>query len=262
MRIIKKGSKGEDVKTLQRLLGVAVDGDFGAKTEAAVRVFQADNGLEVDGVVGAKTWKALGCDGIATDGTVNPLCVDPSVVYCPLTCCITKKANRSIKYLIIHYTAGTISAAGVAKSMKTYWERKKLASADFGVDDGTMVQFNPDPRNYYCWAVSGGNGITNANSVSIEICSSLKKGTDQTHPNHEGWYFTEAALANAVKLAKILMAKYNIPIERVVRHYDVTGKLCPGLAGWNDGDLYDTNGKKTGKKNNSNAWMAFKERLK
>ena len=40
MNTIKLGSKGEDVKTLQRLLGLKVDGEFGTVTEKAVKEFQ------------------------------------------------------------------------------------------------------------------------------------------------------------------------------------------------------------------------------
>ena len=58
------------------------------------------------------------------------------------------------------------------------------------------------------------------------------------------------------------MKKYNIPIERVVRHYDISGKLCPGIIGWNDGTIYNTDGTKVNKKNNSDKWKEFKERLK
>ena len=47
-------------------------------------------------------------------------------------------------------------------------------------------------------------------------------------------------------LEKYLMKKYNIPKNRVVRHFDVNGKNCPGLVGWNTGSLYDDNGKKIG----------------
>lgn len=254
MRTLRKGDKGEDVKTLQRLLGITADGNFGKKTFDALVAFQKSKNLVADGVAGSKTWAAL--------GVVDPKVVDPCVAYLPLSACITKAPNRKIRYLIIHYTAGSSSATGAAKSMKGFWEQKKNASADFGVDNGTMVQFNPDPRNYYTWAVSGGNGITNANSISIEICSNRKPGTTASMPNHEGWFFTEASLNNAVRLAKLLMAKFNIPIERVVRHYDVTKKLCPGVIGWNDGKVYTTQGKATTQRNNSKKWQEFKEILK
>lgn len=63
---LRKGAKGELVKTLQTMLndetdaGLDVDGKFGAKTEAAVIHFQGLHDLKEDGIVGPKTWKALG----------------------------------------------------------------------------------------------------------------------------------------------------------------------------------------------------------
>ena len=268
MNELKKGDKGNDVRTLQRALSLTVDGIFGPKTEAAVKAFQSGHGLVADGIVGTKTWTALG----VTDTATNPKCVDPSVIYAPLKACITRTPNRTIKYLAIHYTAGASSAPGRAIGMKADWERTKRASADFGVDDGAMVQFNPDLKNYRCWSVgdpknpySGGGQLygtaTNSNTISIEICSSLVKGYDASKANHDGWFYTDAALENAVKLAKILMAKFNIPIERVVRHYDISGKVCPGIRGWNNAPLYTKEGKKTANKNNSEAWLNFKSRL-
>lgn len=61
---VRKGSKGETVKTLQKLLNqngnkLTVDGIFGVKTEAAVKAYQKKKGLVVDGIVGPKTWGAL-----------------------------------------------------------------------------------------------------------------------------------------------------------------------------------------------------------
>jgi len=62
---LKNGSKGTQVKTLQRLLNSmfydcgTVDGIWGKKTNNAVIAFQTDKGLDVDGIVGAKTWEAL-----------------------------------------------------------------------------------------------------------------------------------------------------------------------------------------------------------
>lgn len=60
---VRKGSSGEmnksAIKMLQRLLGLPVDGIFGAKTETAVRDAQKAHGLEVDGIAGKKTWCAL-----------------------------------------------------------------------------------------------------------------------------------------------------------------------------------------------------------
>ena len=257
METLKKGSRGEAVKTLQRALGVTADGIFGNDTEKAVKAYQSAHGLVADGIVGSKTWAALG-------GNKS---VDPAVVYMPLNVHISRAAGRTIKSLAIHYTAGSSSAAGSAKAIKRVFESRN-ASADFAVDDSGMVQFNPDLRNYYCWAVGDKKaaGVTcidgsNRNTISIEICSTLKRGTSAAYPNHEGWSFTEAALDNAVRLAKILMKKYGIPLDRVVRHYDITGKLCPGVIGWNNGRVYTTGGTPTSTMSNSTKWEEFKSRL-
>jgi peptidoglycan hydrolase-like protein with peptidoglycan-binding domain len=64
---IKSGSTGAQVKSLQILLngknsaGLAVDGQAGAKTVAAIKNYQSKNGLTADGECGPKTWgKILG----------------------------------------------------------------------------------------------------------------------------------------------------------------------------------------------------------
>lgn len=58
-RTLQRGNTGEDVRTLQRLLKVSVDGKFGKETEEAVIAFQKTHGLHQDGVVGPQTWQAL-----------------------------------------------------------------------------------------------------------------------------------------------------------------------------------------------------------
>lgn len=59
METLKKGSRGEQVKILQRHLDLLDDGIFGVLTEEAVKEFQKSHGLVADGIVGAKTWNAL-----------------------------------------------------------------------------------------------------------------------------------------------------------------------------------------------------------
>ena len=91
MEVIKKGSKGEAVKKLQKALGVTADGVFGANTEAAVNKFQSKAGLKPDGIVGAKTWAAL------ENNHVDNKAVDDCVIYNPLSVHITPSKGRSIR---------------------------------------------------------------------------------------------------------------------------------------------------------------------
>lgn len=57
---LRRGSREEQwIRELQMLLGVAVDGVFGGKTEAAVRAFQRSQNIVPDGIVGPKTWAKL-----------------------------------------------------------------------------------------------------------------------------------------------------------------------------------------------------------
>lgn len=61
---MKLGSKGSEVQWLQKTLKnlgyqIAIDGDFGEKTEAAVIAYQKKNGLVADGIVGEKTYQTL-----------------------------------------------------------------------------------------------------------------------------------------------------------------------------------------------------------
>jgi hypothetical protein len=64
LSVLQKGSKGEQVKTLQRLLNafgsnLNVDGDFGIKTDSALKSYQKKNSLQVDGICGVMSWESL-----------------------------------------------------------------------------------------------------------------------------------------------------------------------------------------------------------
>lgn len=54
-RTLRKGMQGDDVKKMQKALGVTADGDFGFGTQTAVKKWQKANGLVADGIVGPAT---------------------------------------------------------------------------------------------------------------------------------------------------------------------------------------------------------------
>ncbi|MGI6588716.1 MAG: peptidoglycan-binding protein [Peptococcia bacterium] len=88
---LQRGSRGPSVRTLQTLLRNAganpgvVDGVFGARTEAAVRLIQTRRGLPVTGIVDVQTWEALGVSCVVTPTPVPPVTpVPPQEYFCPV----------------------------------------------------------------------------------------------------------------------------------------------------------------------------------
>lgn len=79
-KTIRKGSRGNEVATLQRKLNLIADGIFGSITDEAVRDFQKSHGLAVDGIVGSKTWGALG-----VGQSPNTRRIDKIILHCSAT---------------------------------------------------------------------------------------------------------------------------------------------------------------------------------
>lgn len=155
----------------------------------------------------------------------------------------TVSSNRKIEYIVIHYTAGTTSKSGSALNNAIFFATTpREVSADFIVDDEYVCQYNPDIRNRYTWHCGGGKyktkggayfgKCTNQNSIGIEVCSSNSTGKMQS-ANDVSYSFTTAVIKNTECLVLELMKKYNIKADRVIRHYDVNGKPCPGIIGYN-----------------------------
>lgn len=155
------------------------------------------------------------------------------------------RTASQIQYLVLHYTGND---GDTAASNAAYFQSNVVkASAHYFVDDTSVYRSVPDLTA--AWAVGGakwadcaatGGGtmygiITNANSLSVELCGTLGDGTLRP---------SEATLSNAVALCRELMEQYQIPVSHVYRHFDVTGKHCPRY--WMD----------------ESAWQTFKARLK
>lgn len=152
-----------------------------------------------------------------------------------------KRNTGNVKYLVYHYTGNdgdTDEGNG-----KHFHNHIVKASAHYFVDDDSVTQSVPD--NYIAYSVGGKcqsshhplyKVCTNSNSISIEMCDCYKNGVVE---------ITDKTLENAIELGKVLMKKYNISIDRVIRHYDVNGKACPNCNNF----LNDA------------TWNAFKSRL-
>ena len=128
------------------------------------------------------------------------------------------KTNKQNKYIVIHY----VGAVSTAKNNADYFATAyRGASAHYFVDETSIWQSVEDYNiAWHCGATTYKHpDCRNNNSIGIEMC--VKKDDSGK------WYFEEDTVKNTVELVKSLMEKYNIPIDRVIRHYDVTGKNCP-----------------------------------
>ena len=177
--ILKIGSNGPDVADLQEALGIAADGAFGPKTEAAVKEFQAQNGLTADGIVGPKTWAALGL--ASTDAseriyhTADGLAIErrmlPAGEYFEGP---TKK-----EYLFLHHTAGgnnpfrtvdgwaTDDRGRIATQFVVGGPNPKTGDTTY---DGVVVECFDDGG--YAWHLGkNGSQQMHKTSVGIEVCN-------------------------------------------------------------------------------------------
>lgn len=150
----------------------------------------------------------------------------------------------AIKFVVIHYTANKWDSA---RSNLNYFANNVVkASANYFVDSKQIGVSVPD--EVYAWHCGGGlqgdkghkwfGKCNNYNSIGIEICDDVNDG--KVMPSDQ-------ALKNAQMLTAYLMKKYSVPIENVIRHWDVTGKICPAY-------FVGEANTETGK-----AWLAWKE---
>lgn len=129
-----------------------------------------------------------------------------------------------IKYIVLHY----VGATGGAEANCRYYASKYIgASAHYYVGFGGEIWQSVEDGDiaWHCGAKSYRHPeCRNSNSIGIELCV-RNKGSQAA--DSRDWYFENATVQAAIELTRELMKKYGIPADRVIRHYDVTGKICP-----------------------------------
>ena len=146
----------------------------------------------------------------------------------------SSRNGEKIKYISIHDTGNKRRGADANAHFNFFNGGDRQSSAHYFVDDKQILRIIKDEDR--SWAVGDGRGkygITNENSLNIEMCINSDGDFNKTY-------------LNTLRLTKYLMEKYNIPLENVVRHYDASRKLCPNVF----------------KENNWEKWNKFKEDLK
>ena len=142
-------------------------------------------------------------------------------------------ATSRIKYIVIHYTGSTASA----KNQCTYFAGgNRGASAHYFVDHNGDIYQSVEDKNsaWHCGGVTiyKHKECRNTNSIGIELCCRTKGDPNKADNK---WYFEDVTVQAAIDLTKELMEKYHVPADHVLRHYDVTGKVCPAPFYYNNG---------------------------
>ena len=136
------------------------------------------------------------------------------------------KRTQKIEWIVMHYTGNDGDSD---ESNARYFQNplNPVASAHYFVDDDSITRSVPDDYvAYHCGAQTYKHpSCRNANSIGVEMCDAKRDGRVMA---------TDKTIANAAELVYQLCKQYGIPYDHIIRHYDVTGKLCPAY--WVKGD--------------------------
>ena len=140
------------------------------------------------------------------------------------------RGKNKIEWIVIHYL-------GVPNA-----DNPNLYGGGYGghynITRSGEIYKAADPKTAVVWHCGGGlqgpDGhkyykiCTNYNSIGIEnsICYTDPSEKNPS-PSSDKWYFTTATQKSLVFLVSKLMDEFNIDINHIIRHYDVTGKICP-----------------------------------
>lgn len=189
MDVLKLGSKGDEVKTLQSKLNLVEDGIFGPITKEAVIDFQRRNNLISDGIVGPKTWEKLSTN------------------------------NRYINEIIVHCSATPEGKDfTVSDIKKCHLER---GFSDIGYHyviyrDGSINKGRDESKI--------GAHCTGHNSHSIGVCYIGGVALDGKTPKDTR---TEQQKISLLSLLRELKKKY--PKAEIYPHYKFAAKACPSF---------------------------------
>lgn len=136
-----------------------------------------------------------------------------------------------VRGLVYHYTGGAPGSS--AQQQRDYFattciRNERYAGAHFFIGvDGEIIQAIPtDEVAYHCGAKAADYAQTgkalglspqaNFHNIGVEMCHKAADGS-----------FSQATLKSAQLLGAYLSRQFNIEPRRIVRHYDITGKICP-----------------------------------
>lgn len=196
MEVLKKGSRGNDVKTLQRLLHLYEDGIFGKLTEEAVKEFQSAHGLVADGIVGQKTWEAL------QKGDTRLL-----------------KSKRRITEIIVHCTATPEGKDYTIKDITAWHKQRGFSTIGYHY----VVYRDGSVHNGRDVNVAGAH-CTGHNAHSIGVCYVGGLAKDGKTPKDTRTNVQKASLEILLRKLRTLY-----PTAKIYGHRDFANRACPSF---------------------------------
>lgn len=188
MKLLKLGDVGPDVRHLQLLLKIEIDGKYGPDTAKAVRKFQLAMSAQVDGICGIETWQMLMTLGnpvtaIDQDSDLTNLLLKTGYnqvihkYHLPKNEFVTGPIKN--EYIFLHHTAGGDNPYSVIDQWKSD-TRGQIATefvigglnhqSGIGSNDGVVLQAFPEGNQGWHLGPTG-SGWMNRHSVGIEMCS-------------------------------------------------------------------------------------------
>jgi hypothetical protein len=172
--ILKKGSRGDEVKELQEYLGLYVDGIFGDKTHNAVCNWQHDNGLAVDGIVGPMTMNAMGL--ASTDNSEMLYTKESLLIHKHFLPANEYMTGSKPEYIFLHHTAGWNNPYRTIDHWAS--DTRGCVATEF-VLGGQSIKGNDDkydgelvqcmPAGGWAWHLGTGRSHMHQHSVGIEV---------------------------------------------------------------------------------------------
>lgn len=119
------------------------------------------------------------------------------------------KKLDDVKNIVVHYVGNPGTSA---QNNRDYFDKESTeVSSHFVIGlEGEIIQCLP------LYERSAASNHRNHDTISIEVC----------HPDETG-KFSDATYASLIKLSAWLLEVTELDAEDIIRHYDITGKLCP-----------------------------------
>ncbi len=138
------------------------------------------------------------------------------------------RGHKQIEWIIVHYTGDRYSQGRAKKTADAMQTWKRTTSTHYLVGDDDIYQVVEDRHAAWHCPYEKSNKCLACNPVALGVdLVEHKRNSRSKSVNDRDWYFTDKVIEDGARLVAELADKYDIPMEHIVRHFDVTGKWCP-----------------------------------